>query len=137
MTGDEQGVNVELMRRMKKGFATADGDLLGSVLADDFEWHMHWFGANDPTPTGNVVTGVAGVVAELAWRAENWTDVRFDGVAERYVDDMVVQTFRISGNDHRGEPFANDVVDLYRIDDGKIALKDTYWKRPAVAGEER
>jgi len=126
-----------LMNAFKRAFGKADRDAFAEVVTDDFQWNMHWFAPEDPLPTGNVVTGVDAVMAEIAWRAANWSEVRFDGVEERFVDDLVVQTFRISGTDHAGERFEVDAVDLYRIVNGRLALKDTYWKRPAAAGEER
>jgi ketosteroid isomerase-like protein len=129
--------NQSLMNAFKRAFAKADRDAFAEVVTDDFEWHMHWYLPSDPQPTGNQVTGVDAVMAEIAWRAAHWTDVRFDGVEERFAGDLVVQTFRISGTDHAGDPFEVDAVDLYRIADGRLTLKDTYWKRPAIAGEER
>ena len=127
----------KLMNAFKRAFGKADRDAFAEVVTDDFKWHMHWYLPDDPQPTGNIVTGPDAVMAEVAWRAANWSDVRFEGVEERFVDDLVVQTFRISGTDHAGERFEVDAVDLYRIVDGRLALKDTYWKRPAIAGEER
>lgn len=126
-----------IMKAFKRAFAKADRDALAEVVTDDFEWHMHWYLPDDPTPTGNVATGVDAVMTEIAWRSANWSNVRFDGVTERYVDDLVVQTFRISGRDHAGDRFEVDAVDLYRIAGGRLMLKDTYWKRAALAGEER
>jgi ketosteroid isomerase-like protein len=126
-----------LMNKFKRAFAKADADAFAEVVTDDFRWHMHWYLPDEPLPTGNVVTGVDAVMAEIAWRAANWSEVRFEGVDEQFVDDLVVQTFRISGTDHAGERFEVDAVDLYRIVAGRLALKDTYWKRPAVGGEER
>ncbi|MGI9613788.1 MAG: nuclear transport factor 2 family protein [Acidimicrobiales bacterium] len=127
----------KLMNAFKRAFGKADRDAFAKVVTDDFKWHMHWYLPDDPQPTGNVVTGPDAAMAEVAWRAANWSDVRFDDVEERFIDDLIVQTFRISGTDHAGESFEVDAVDLYRIVDGQLALKDTYWKRPAIAGEER
>lgn len=128
--------NEALMRDFKRAFGRADPDLLRSVVTPDFAWHMHWYRTADPLPTGNVVTGVDAVMTEIAWRAANWRDVRFDDMTERYVDDVVLQTFRTSGTDHSGAHFETDVVDLYRIVDRRLASKDTYWKQPARNGED-
>lgn len=126
-----------LMTAFKRAFSRGDAVGLAEVLAEDFEWHMHWYGHDAPRPTGHVVTGVQGVLDEVAWRAANWSEVRFDGVTERFVDDLVVQTFRISGVDHHGERFETDAVDLYRVVAGRLALKDTYWKQPSEVEEGR
>ncbi len=127
----------DLMKAFKRAFANADADGLAKVLTDDFVWHMHWFPGDAPAPTGHVVQGADAMVAEINWRRENWSEVRFEGVSESYVDDLVVQTFTISGLDHDGQRFEVDAVDLYRVVDGRLALKDTYWKQPAKAGEAR
>jgi ketosteroid isomerase-like protein len=119
----------DLMTRFRRAYAAADPDQLGGVLTDDFVWHMHWFSADDPTPTGKVLHGIDEMVEQLQWRQANWTDVRFDGLLERFAPDLVTQTFRISGAD-RGTPFNVDVVDLYDVVDGRIQRKSTYWKQP-------
>ncbi|MDH3678537.1 MAG: nuclear transport factor 2 family protein [Acidimicrobiia bacterium] len=129
--------HTELMTAFKRAFSRGDSEALAGLLTDDFEWHMHWYPTDAPRSTGHVVKGVQGVVDEVAWRAANWSDVRFDAVSERVAGDLVVQTFTISGVDHHGKRFETDAVDLYRLVDGRLALKDTYWKQPTEAREDR
>ena len=118
----------DLMHRFRRAWAKADPELLSHVLTDDFIWHTHLIDRDDPNATGRVLLGYDGMMQELRWRAEHWSDVRYDGLVERFAPRFVTQTFRISGVD-RGEPFEVDAVDLYRVsDDGRIATKDTYWK---------
>ncbi len=122
----------ELMLTFRRGFARADRDMLASVLAPDFEWHTHTFDPEDPEPTGRVLIGLDGLMEQIAWRHENWSDVRFDGMVEHYAPGMVTQSFTISGVD-RGRPFEVRAVDIYPIsDDGLILRKDTYWKQPGT-----
>lgn len=121
----------DLMTRFRRAYAKADAELLAEVFTDDIEWHNHWFPADAAVPTGRVLRGVDEVVAELAWRREHWTDVRYEGLQERFAPGLVTQTFTISGVD-RGQPFEVAAVDLYDVtDDGRITKKDTYWKYAA------
>jgi len=123
----------DLMTNFRRGHAKADPDILADVLGDGFEWHTHWFEATDPQTTGRVICGIDDMVAELQYRKENWTDVRFDDLREQFSPGLVTQTFTISGLDN-GVPFANAAVDLYTVtDDDKITKKDTYWKYAAPA----
>ncbi len=133
--------HVQLMTDFKRAFAKGDAEALAQVITPEFEWHMNWFPAAGAQSTGKVLRGLDEVMAEIRWRAANWSQVRFDGVEERYLiedgdaedaaGDLVVQTFTISGQDENGEGFQVDAVDLYRIVDGRLTLKDTYWKHPS------
>ena len=131
------------MRRFKRGFARADRESLAAAVTDDFEWHLHWFddgvgdgavgdGADGDRPTGRVLRGLDEVMAEIERRRDSWTELRYDDVEERYTDDLVVQTFVVSGVDGTGRRFHNAAVDLYPMRDGRIARKQTYWKQPAA-----
>jgi ketosteroid isomerase-like protein len=120
----------ERMHELKKGFGLADRDALERAVTDEFEWHMHWQEDPEAEPTGKVLRGLDAVMAEIERRRKDWTELRYDDMKERYTDDMVVQTFVVSGVDERGRRFKNAAVDLYAIRDGRIASKQTYWKQP-------
>lgn len=119
----------DLMTRFRKAYGQADPDALAEVLTAGFEWHMHWFPTDEPAPTGKVLRGVDEMVAELHRRKQDWSELRYADLKERFAPELVTQTFRISGKD-RGTPFEVDAVDLYDIVDGRIAVKSTYWKQP-------
>ena len=134
-----------VMKEFKRGFAKADRECLARAVTDDFEWHLHWFGDVDgdsngsddgggdqDRPTGRVLRSLDEVMAEIERRQAQWTELRYDDVEERYTDDLVVQTFVVSGVDGQGRRFHNAAVDLYPIRDGRIARKQTYWKQPAA-----
>lgn len=122
----------DLMDRFRAAYVAADPDLLGAVLGDGFEWHTHTFDPAAPTPTGRVLQGIDEMIGELAWRKENWTDVRYRGLREQFAPKLVTQSFTISGVD-RGTPFEVAAIDLYTLDDDdRIIKKDTYWKQPGA-----
>lgn len=118
----------DLMDRFRAAYVAAEADQLGQVLGDGFEWHNHYWRRDDAKPTGRVLRGIDEVIAELRWRKENWSGVRFEGLREQFAPKLVTQTFTISGVD-RGTPFKNAAVDLYTLDDHDLIIKkDTYWK---------
>ena len=119
-----------VMRDFKRGFAKADRESFARAITDDFEWHMHWFDSGDEQPTGKVLVGLDAVMEEIARRQAGWSDLHYEDVEERYLDDMVVQTFVVSGIDDKGLRFHCAAVDLYPVRDGRIARKQTYWKQP-------
>ena len=118
----------DLMDRFRAAYVSADPDQLSQVLAPNFEWHNHYFPADDPSPTGRVLRGIDEMVVELQWRKANWQGVRFEGLREQFAPKLITQTFTISGTD-RGTPFKNNAVDLYTLDENDLIMKkDTYWK---------
>jgi ketosteroid isomerase-like protein len=120
----------KVMLDLKRGFARVDREALKRAVTEDFEWHMHWYDADDPQPTGRVLRGLDEVMAEIERRRDHWSELRYEDVEERYTDDLIVQTFVVSGVDGDGRRFNSAAVDLYPLRDGRIARKQTYWKQP-------
>ena len=126
MTSDLESV----MRHLKRGFAGVDRNELARAVTDDFEWHVHWQEGPGDQPNGKVLRGLDEVMTEIERRRDHWTDLRYRDMQERYCDDMVVQTFVVSGVDEHGHGFSSAAVDLYSVRDGRVARKQTYWKIP-------
>ena len=120
------------MADFKRGFAKVDRELLAAAVTDDFQWHMHWSESDDDQPTGKVLRGLDAVMAEIERRRDTWSELRYQDVEERYTEDMVVQTFVVSGLDANGKRFDTAAVDLYPLRDGRITRKQTYWKQPGA-----
>lgn len=129
MTADHS----ELMRHLRRGFAHADRDELAKAISSDFEWHMHWQEGPDDRPTGKILRGLDEVMTEVIRRRDHWTELEYKDMQERYLDDLVVQTFVVSGVDELGRRFQSAAVDLYPVRDGRLARKQTYWKQPPSA----
>lgn len=115
-----------LMAKFRRAYGKADGAGLRAVVTDDFCWHQHT-GEASQLPSGRVLSGVDALLEEISWRGEHWSDVSYIDLEERSAGDLLVQTFSISGFED-GKPFAADAVDLYPVRNGRIAMKDTYWK---------
>lgn len=118
---------LELMKRFRVAYAKADREGLLAVTSEDFEWHQHYGADDGDRPSGRILGGVDALLEEIAWRGEHWSDVSYEGLQERSAGDLLVQTFTISGKED-GVSFHADAVDLYPVRDGRITMKDTYWK---------
>jgi hypothetical protein len=75
------------------------------------------------------VSGVGAMIGILQERRLAWRDVRYADVRLIASDDRVFQTYRVTGNDLESGPFDATGIDLYEIRNGKITLKDSYWKQ--------
>ncbi len=112
----------------KRAMFRCDAEALAHTVTDDFVWELH-AGASPDEPAGRVLRGPDEMAAEFRRRKLEWSDVRYDDVEERMAgDDLIVQTFVVSGTDSRGETFRSHAVDLYPLRDGRVAAKRTYWK---------
>ena len=112
----------------KRAMFRCDAGALAATVTADFVWELH-AGASSDEPAGRVLQGAEAMAAEFRRRKLEWSDVRYDDVDERMAgDDLVVQTFVVSGTDSRGHKFCSHAVDLYPLRDGRVAAKRTYWK---------
>ena len=124
MTEEEM---LSLMKRFRVAYARADREALLACTTEDFIWQQHNAHTPQDVPNGRVLVGVDALLDEVAWRGEHWSEVSYDGLEERSAGDLLVQTFTISGRED-GQPFQARAVDLYPVREGRIAMKDTYWK---------
>lgn len=120
-----------VMADLKRGFAGPDRAALARAVTDDFEWHTHTFSTAAEQPTGKILRGLDEVMAEIERRQREWTRLRYREMEERYLPDLIVQTFTVSGIDERERAFHTDAVDLYPVIGGRLARKQTYWKQPS------
>ena len=124
MTNEEL---LQLMKRFRVAYGTVNREELLATTTSDFIWHQNAATSDEELPTGKVLTGVDELLKEIERRGQQWTNVRYENMQERATDDVLVQTFQISGEDN-GVAFQANVVDLYPVRDGLISKKDTYWK---------
>lgn len=122
---DEKAV-MELLRRFGKAFNRGD---IGGILAcvtDDFEWRL----ASGPdAPDGQIVRGKEAVRQALEERDREIAEIRFSETEVTIAGDRIFGTFRATGRTRDGRAIDRRGLDIYRIRDGKIALKDSYWKQ--------
>jgi ketosteroid isomerase-like protein len=115
-----------LLRQFGKAFNRGDIDGILACVTDDFEWRL----AEGPdAPDGKVVRGKEAVRAALEDRDRAIAEMRFSETAVTIAGDTVFGTFRAVGKTRDGRNIDRRGLDIYRIRDGKIALKDSYWKQ--------
>jgi len=115
-----------LLRQFGKAFNRGDIEGILACVTDDFEWRL----AEGPdAPDGKVVRGKEAVRAALEERDRAIAEMRFSETAVTIAGDTVFGTFRAVGKTRDGRNIDRRGVDIYRIRDGRIALKDSYWKQ--------
>jgi ketosteroid isomerase-like protein len=115
-----------LLRQFGKAFNRGDIEGILACATDDFEWRL----AEGPdAPDGKVVRGKEAVRAALEDRDRTIAEMRFSETAVTIAGDTVFGAFRATGRTRDGRAIDRRGLDIYRIRDGRIALKDSYWKQ--------
>ena len=114
----------DLFRRFGKAFNKADVEEIAACVTDDFEWRLNAGGS----PSGAVLKGKDGLRAYFGNRSKAHREARYSEARIHRAGDKLFGTFRVTGIDHAGKPFDRYGIDLYELQDGKIALKDSYLK---------
>ena len=115
-----------IMNEFSIAYLKSDREALAAVLTDDFVWHVH---DGEDSAHGKTYHGVDAMLTVLAQRAEDWSDTSYSEIEFHASGDRVFQQFRVKGNDRRFGRFDSYGIDIYVIRDGRIASKDSYWKR--------
>ena len=119
-------VALALLKKLGKGFNSANVEAVLECVTDDFEWIL----AEGPdAPHGKIVRGREAVAATMAARAKAMPELRFSETDLIYSGDTVVGTYRVTGRYTDGRAIDARGCDIYVIRDGKIARKDSYWKQ--------
>ncbi len=115
-----------LLREFGKAFNKGDVDGILACVTDDFEWRL----AEGPDrPDGRIVRGKEEVRAALQERDREIAEMRFSETEVTITQDKVFGSFRATGKTRDGREVDRRGLDIYEIRDGKIALKDSYWKQ--------
>lgn len=117
---------MDLLRAFGKAFNKGDIDGILACVTDDFEWRL----AKGPdAPDAQIVRGKDAVRKALEDRDREIAEMRFSETEVTVADDKVFGSFRATGKTRDGRSIDQRGLDIYRIRDGKIALKDSYWKQ--------
>jgi ketosteroid isomerase-like protein len=117
---------MDLLRRFGKAFNRGDIEGILACVTDDFEWRL---AAGPEAPNGRVVRGKEAVRKALEERDREFAEMRFSETEVTVSGDKVFGTFRATGKTRDGRAIDRRGLDIYRIRDGRIALKDSYWKQ--------
>lgn len=114
-----------LLRDFGKAFNRGDIDGILACVTDDFEWRL---AAGPDAPDGRIVRGKDEVRAALEERDREIAEMRFSETEVSIAGNKVFGSFRATGKKRDGTEIDVRGLDIYRVEDGKIALKDSYWK---------
>jgi taurine dehydrogenase small subunit len=123
---DSHDAVMDLLRRFGKAFNRGDIEGILACVTDDFEWRL---AAGPDAPDGRIVRGKEAVRRALEERDREVAEMRFSETSVAVAGDTVFGCFRATGKTRDGRIIDRRGVDIYRIRDGKIALKDSYWKQ--------
>jgi ketosteroid isomerase-like protein len=118
---------IGVMQRFGKAYFSRDRSRLAEAITDDAQWH---FAFGPDAPHGRVRTGVDGFMRGIADNDALFEQLRFEDVAIRaFGTDRIVMTYRVEGRHRGGAAFSLRGVELITVRDGRIALKDVFWKQ--------
>lgn len=122
--GAEYGRKLQALRAIARGFDTHDLDLIMAHFADDAMFES----SRGPDPWGKRFVGRDAVRAAFAARFAGIPDVRYRD-DDHFVDgDRGASEWTLSGTSTAGQHIEVRGCDLWRFRDGKVVLKDSYWK---------
>lgn len=112
--------------RFLKAFASSDPNELKETVTADFTWHLH---VGEGDFRGRTVSGVDGIMQVKEERRSDWSNVNYSNIRLFVADNRVVQTYRVTGDSRRYGAFDANGVDLYLVREGRVVIKDSYWKQ--------
>ena len=115
-----------VLKAFGKAFNSGDIDGILRHVTDDFEWRLH---EGPDTPDGRVVKGRDAVRSALESRSKIIESLRFSETELMFGVNHIVGRFRATGAYKNGQIIDVRGTDIYSFRDGKISIKDSYWKR--------
>ena len=115
---------------VRYGAAWAERDLhaIMAMHTDDTVFHLH--GGGEPA------IGRGATRAAFAAALVEWPDIRFDRKRVHIGAGHFVSEYEMSATTAEGQLLVCDGVDVFAIDDGRVARKDTYLDWPALQQQQ-
>lgn len=123
MTGG-QGASVALLEELVDAFNAHDLDRIMALVADNCVLQM----PRGSNPWGTRYEGKAAVRDGLASRFAGLPDVRYSNPTHFVAGNVGISKWTLSGTTPSGERIAVLGCDFYTFRDGKVVMKDSYWK---------
>jgi len=116
-----------LLARFSAAFNGNDVTGTEACVTDDFVWVFY---EGPDAPDGCILRGAAAGCRAVVERAEQLSEpIEFSESVHYQCGDTVFVTYRARGAFHATGPFDVRAIDIYRFRDGRLASKDTYWKK--------
>ena len=116
---------LETLKVFGRAFNKGDVDGILSCVTEDFEWRL---AEGHTAPDARILRGTDEVRQALASRNKTYKSINFSETELFYADEQVIGRFRAVGEYTDGRALDVRGVDIYDFHDGKIAVKDSYWK---------
>ncbi|MGB7182927.1 MAG: nuclear transport factor 2 family protein [Burkholderiaceae bacterium] len=117
----------QIIARFGKAFFNRDRELLAQAVTEDVQWH---FAIGNDYPHGRVRHGVDGFMQGIEENDAMFERLKFLDIECRALSpDEIVMTYLLDGKYRGGNAFSLRGIELIRVRDGKIALKDVFWKQ--------
>ena len=118
----------DLAVRYGAAWAGRDLDAIMAMHTDDTVFHLH--GGGEPT----IGRGAAREAFAAALAA--WPDIRFDRKRVHIGAGHFVSEYEMSATTAEGQLLVCDGADVFVVDDGRVARKDTYLDWPALQQQQ-
>ncbi len=114
----------ELAVRYGDAWADHDLDAIMAMHTDDTVFHLH--GGGEPA------IGRSAVREAFAAGMAQWPDIRFERSAVYIGADHFVTQYRMSAATPDGRRIVCDGADVFAVEEGLVARKDSYFDWPAI-----
>ncbi len=119
-----------LLTAFSKALFKRDVDAVYRTVTADFVWRLP-IGSN--APVAREIASPEQLAAYFDERERMYAGVRFHDVVYHHAPDATFMTFRVTATRKDGGAAVDALgMERYLFRDGRIALKDAYWKRIAV-----
>jgi ketosteroid isomerase-like protein len=118
-------ITIEYLTKIVDAFNRHDVDAIASYFADDGQFLT----ARGPHSFGNRITGPKQIADYLARRYKTIPDMRWEDEVHFVSGNRALSEWTVKGTMTTGETIDWTGCDVWKFDDqGKIKVKDTYWK---------
>lgn len=129
MPGPAPDVRDALLAAFAKALFKKDLDALYQVVTPDFVWSLP---IGPTAPYARRLASREELAAYFEERDRFYASMRFQDVVYHHAPDVTLMTFRVHGVVRAtGVAFEAQGMEQYVFRDGRIALKDAYWKQIA------
>jgi ketosteroid isomerase-like protein len=118
----------DLAVRYGVAWAGRDVDAIMAMHTDDTVFHLHG-GAEPAIGRGATREAIAAVLTQ-------WPDIRFERKRVYIGDGHFVSEYQMSATNAAGQLLVCDGVDVFAVNDGLVARKDTYLDWPALQEQQ-
>jgi hypothetical protein len=119
-----------LLSAFSKALFKRDVEAVYRAVTADFVWRLP---IGPDAPAAREIASPEQLTAYFAEREQMYDGMRFHEVAYHHAPEATFMTFRVTARRKDGGTAVDaDGMERYLFRDGRVALKDAYWKRISV-----